>query len=108
MRAANLFVHNMSRFCGFRKIILGVIRKWSSEAALNFEFYLSDWHFRLTLFIAVFISNTASDEIKPRLFYRVVNTFKNPMILIQRENLKLIGKLNMYLRPILVYRLDLG
>ena len=42
MRAANLFVHNKSSFRGFRKIILGVIRKWSSEAALNLEFYLSD------------------------------------------------------------------
>ena len=42
MVAANLFVHNMSSFRGFRKIILGVIRKQSSEATLNFEFYLSD------------------------------------------------------------------
>ena len=61
MRAGNLFVHIMSIFRGFRKIILGVIRKWSSEAALNFEFYLSDWHPRLTQFTAVLISNTASD-----------------------------------------------
>ena len=38
MRAANLFVHDMSTFRGFRTIILGVIRKWSSEAALNIEF----------------------------------------------------------------------
>ena len=60
-QAANLFVHNIFSFHGFRKIILGVIRKWSSE---NFEFYLSDWHFRLTLFTAVLISNTASDEDK--------------------------------------------
>ena len=60
MRAANLSVHNMSSFRGFRKIILGVIRKWSSEAALNFEFYLSDWHFRLTLFTAVLTSITFS------------------------------------------------
>ena len=57
MQAANLFVHNMSSF----KIILGVIRKRSYEAALNFEFYLSDLNFRLTLFTAVLISNTASD-----------------------------------------------
>ena len=35
MRAANLFVHDMSTFRGF---ILGVISKWSSEAALNIEF----------------------------------------------------------------------
>ena len=56
-----LSVHNMSSFRGFRKIILGVIRKWSFEAALNFESYLSDWHFSLTLFTAVFISNSASD-----------------------------------------------
>ena len=61
MGAANLFVHNMSSFRGFRKIILGVIWKLSSEAALNFEFYLSDRHFRLTLFTAVLISNTAND-----------------------------------------------
>ena len=61
MGAANLFVHNMSSFRGYRKIILGVIRKWSSEAALNFKFYLSDWHPRLTLFTAVLISNNASD-----------------------------------------------
>ena len=61
MRAANLFVPNMSRFPGLRKIILGVNRKWSSETALNFEFYLRDWHFRRTLF-AVLISNTASNE----------------------------------------------
>ena len=67
MRAANLFVHNISSVRGFRKNILRVIRKWSSEAALNFEltlnfeFYLSDWRFRLTLFTAVLINNTASD-----------------------------------------------
>ena len=64
MRAANLFVHNISSFRGYRKIILGVIRKISSEAALNFECYLSDWHFRLTQFTAVLISNTASDGDK--------------------------------------------
>ena len=61
MQAANLFVHNISSFRGYRKIILGVIRKYSSEAALNFESYLSDWHFRLTQFTAVLISNIASD-----------------------------------------------
>ena len=61
MGATNLFVHNMFSFRGFGKIILGVIGKWSSEAALNFEFYLSDWHFELTLFTAVLISNTVSD-----------------------------------------------
>ena len=60
-RRANLFVHNRSSFCGFRKIILGVIRKWSFETALNLEFYLCDWHFKLNLFTAVLISNTASD-----------------------------------------------
>ena len=42
MGAAKLFVHNMSIFCGFRKIILGVIKKLSSETALNFEFYPTD------------------------------------------------------------------
>ena len=61
MRAANLFVQNMSSFCSFRKIILRVIRIWSSKAALNIEFYLSDWHFRLILFAAFLISNTVSD-----------------------------------------------
>ena len=61
MGAATLFVHNVSIFRGFRKIILGVIKKWSSEAALNFEFYPSDWHFKPTQFTAVLISNTASD-----------------------------------------------
>ena len=40
MRADNLFEHKMSIFRGYRKIILGDIRKRSSEAALNFEFYL--------------------------------------------------------------------
>ena len=67
-------MHNMSSFRGFRKIILGVIRKWSSEAALNFEFYPSDWHFGLTQFTAVLISNT----VKPRLFYWVVKTQGRP------------------------------
>ena len=38
-----------------------VIKKWSSEAALNFECYLSDWHFSQTQFTAVLIINTASD-----------------------------------------------
>ena len=61
MGAATLFVHDVSIFRALRKIILGVIKKWSSEAALNFEFYLNDWHFRLTLFTAALISNTASD-----------------------------------------------
>ena len=55
------FLCIMSSFCGVRKIILEVIRTWSSKAALNFEFYLSGWHFRLTLFTAVLISYTASD-----------------------------------------------
>ena len=42
-------------------MVLKIIRKCSFGAALNFEFYLSDWNFRLTLFTAVLISNTASD-----------------------------------------------
>ena len=62
-QADTLFVHNVSIFCGFRKIILGIIRKWSSEAALKSEYYLIDWHFRLTQFTAVLISNTASDGV---------------------------------------------
>ena len=64
MAAATLFVHNVSIFRSFRKMILWVIKKWSSEAALNFEFFLSDWHIsRLTQFTVVLInsSNTASN-----------------------------------------------
>ena len=61
MGEVNSFVPNMSSFRGNRKNILGLIRKWSSEGALNFEFYLSDWQSRLALFTAVLISNTASD-----------------------------------------------
>ena len=33
--AATLFVYYVSIFRGFRKFILGVIKKWSSEAALT-------------------------------------------------------------------------
>ena len=62
MGTATLFVHNVSIFCGFRKFISGVIEKWSSVAAFNFEFYLSDWHFRLTQFPAVLISNTIKEN----------------------------------------------
>ena len=61
MGAATLFEHTVSIFCGFRQIILGLIKKWSSEAALNFEFYPSDWHFMLTQFTAALISNTVID-----------------------------------------------
>ena len=61
MWVANLFVQNISSFRGYKKIILGVIRISSSEAALNLECFLSDWHFRLTQFTAVLISNSASD-----------------------------------------------
>ena len=56
MGAATLFVHNVSIFCGFRKIILGVIKKWNSEAALTLPVM----------------------EIKPRLFYRVVKKLGRP------------------------------
>ena len=51
MRAANLFVHNMSNFHGYRKIILEVIRK------------------SVTLPVM---------EIKPRLFYQVVKSLGRP------------------------------
>ena len=61
MGAATLFVHNVSIFRGFRNIILAEIKKWSSEATLNFEFYPNDWHFRLTQFTADLISNITSD-----------------------------------------------
>ena len=71
IKAANLFVHNMSSFRAFRTIILGVFKKWSSEAALNIEFYLSDWHFWFSgwLFTAALISKTASDgDLTPPIF----------------------------------------
>ena len=65
-------------FVVFRKIILGVIRKWTSEEALNFEFYLSDWHFRHIPFTAVLISNTASEGDETPLFYRVEKNLGRP------------------------------
>ena len=62
MEATILYVHNVCIFLSFRKIILGVLKKWSSEAAINFEINLSDRHFRLTSqFTVILISNTASD-----------------------------------------------
>ena len=79
MRTANLFVHDMSSFRGgFRNIILGVIRKWTSKAELNFEFYLGDWHFRHIPFTAVLISNTASEGDETPLFYRVEKNLGRP------------------------------
>ena len=79
MRTANLSVNDMSSFRGgFRNIILGVIRKWTSEEALNFEFYLSDWHFRHIPFTAVLISNTASEGDETPLFYRVEKNLGRP------------------------------
>ena len=65
MQAANLFVHNISSFRGFRKIILGVIRKWSSETALNFEFYTIDWHPRLTRSLQFLSVTLPMMEINP-------------------------------------------
>ena len=50
MGAATWFVHNVSIFRCFRKIIFGVIKKWNSEAALNFEFYPNDWNIMLIQF----------------------------------------------------------
>ena len=70
MGAATLFVHNVSIFHGFTKIILGVIKKWSSEDALNFVFYTNDQHFRLTQFTAVLVSNSASDGDETLLILR--------------------------------------
>ena len=76
---ATLYVHNMSIFRCFKKNILGFIKKWNSEAALSFEFYPSDWHFRLSSlqFLPVTLSVM---EIKPyfRLFYRVVKNLGRP------------------------------
>ena len=77
MGATNLFLHNMSSFRGFCKIILGVIGKWSSKAALNFEFtqvidisgLLNSLQF-LSVTLPVM-------EIKPRLFYSVVKKTKS-------------------------------
>ena len=37
MGAATLLVHHVSIFRAFRKIIVGVIKKRSSEAVMNFE-----------------------------------------------------------------------
>ena len=72
MGAATLFVHTVSIYCDFRKIILGVIKKWSSEAALNLNFI---WVIDITGWLnsLQFLSVTLPVmEIKPRLFYRVV------------------------------------
>ena len=82
MRAANLFVHNMSSFRGYRKFILGVIRKWSSEAALNFEFiWVIDIPGLLCSlqFLSVILPVM---EIKPHLFYQVVKNLGQPRPLI--------------------------
>ena len=63
--AATLFVYYVSIFRGFRKFILGVIKKWSSEAALTFQ--------------ADFLSVTLPVmAIKPRLFYQVVKNLGQP------------------------------
>lgn len=59
--AVTLFVYNMSFFRGV-KDIKGVIWEWSSEGALKFEFYMSDWHLRGTQFSIIVISNTTSDR----------------------------------------------
>ena len=72
MGAATLFVHNVSIFHGFTKIILGVIKKWSSEDALILYFILviaiSGWLSSLQ-FLSVTLPVM---EIKPHLFYGVV------------------------------------
>ena len=70
MGAATLFVHDVSIFRALRKIILGVIKKWSSAAALNLNFIwmtdISGWLCSLQL-LSVTLPVM---EIKPRLFYR--------------------------------------
>ena len=66
MEAANLFVHNMSSFRGFRKIILGVII--GNKAALFRVIDISGWLCSLQ-FLSVTLPVM---EIKPRLFYRMV------------------------------------
>ena len=68
MGAATLFVHNMSIFCGFRKIILGVIKKWSSVLKFIRVIDISGWLNSLQ-FLSVTLPVM---EIKPRLFYPVV------------------------------------
>ena len=72
MRAANLFVLYMSSFCGFRKIILGVIENEVLKLhwILNFirVIDISGWLSSLQ-FLSVTLPVM---EIKPRLFYRVV------------------------------------
>ena len=78
MQAANLFVHNISSFRGYRKIILGVIRKWSSEVhwILNVIWVIdiSGW-----LSTLQFLSVTLPVmEIKSRLFHQVVKKLGRP------------------------------
>ena len=66
MEAATIFVHNVSNFHAFRKIILLVINKSRSEAALNFLFNLNDWHFMLTQFTAALTASNG-DQNPPNL-----------------------------------------
>ena len=43
MGAAAMLEHTVSIFCDFRQIILGVIKKWSSEAAFIWVIIISCW-----------------------------------------------------------------
>ena len=75
-------VHNVSIFRGFRKIISGVIKKWSSEAAFIRVIDTSGWLSSLQ-FLSVTLPVM---EIKPRLFYRVVKNLGPPRPLSTRTH----------------------
>ena len=49
MEVDTLFGNTHFIFQGWKKIINWVFQQWSSEAAQNFEFHLSDWHCRRRL-----------------------------------------------------------
>ena len=66
MRVTTLLVHNAITIRILNELSKEQIRKKSSEGALNSEFYLSDWHFKLTQLSVVLLSSIASDmAIKP-------------------------------------------
>ena len=66
------------------------------SSALNFEFYVSDWHFSLTLFTAVLISNTTSDgDWTPPILpdgkkSRSTPSFKVYVLLLRIQSVKLM------------------
>ena len=79
MQAANLFVHNMSSFRGFRKIIIGVIRKMNFWSCTEFWILMRVIDISGWLCSLQFLSVTLPVmEIKPRLFYLVVKNLGRP------------------------------